>query len=643
MVDMLVTPDYGLSDIWHFNFPLKQLLSDSLRSGKFPLWTDLVGNGFPIAAEGQIGAFSPLNWIIFGVIPMPLAFSIAIVFSFLILGLGAYFFTRALRLPRPLCVAAAVFSSVNGYFIVQATHLNLLQSFSFIPWAFLFTERLLERRRRRDVLLLGMVLTQMMLVGYPQTMVNAVFLLTVYALVRSPRRIVRNGLWIAFAVIIALLLSAVQIIPLFELVSQSDTVSAAARQRFVHPLRPIRLLTVFDPFLFGDPSKGTYPHRGPGQPVFWENLVYMGIVPLALIGVWFIQLILRGRVTISRSPLTAIGAVTIISLLLSLGDSTPLGVLFKIPPFSFTRVESRFLAVTHFGLGVLGVLWLSAKKKLSMKKVVVALVVFHVVQIGWTFRRYHLFGSSEQWLEPPAIARSLPKDARVMTRHQENIWNRFAPDGGGWYGKKQELLDARSTVGANSNIIFSIRHVGVYAQQAPRRLVLIQRNMYGNDSLGQNIRRLYGVTHVLDAETGTVRVISVDAPVPDISIPVIITHVSGPEEALGRMAQNSFQPGIEALWESDRMPREDEQIVVMNRSFYPGWSAYLDEQNIPIYPVNINQQAAVIPKDAPLSSLRFVYDPWSYKIGGLISLISLGAWIVLFRKFRYNSNRVDRH
>jgi len=63
---MLVTPDYGLSDVWNFNYPLKNLLSESLKQGKIPFWTDMIGNGFPIAAEGQIGAFSPINWLVLG-------------------------------------------------------------------------------------------------------------------------------------------------------------------------------------------------------------------------------------------------------------------------------------------------------------------------------------------------------------------------------------------------------------------------------------------------------------------------------------------------------------------------------------------------------------------------------------------------
>ena len=132
---LIATPDFGLSDIWHFNYPLKNLLSESLKSGRFPLWTDMVGNGFPITAEGQVGTFSPLNWIIFGLLPMPLAFMAAIAVSFVLLFAGGYLFSRALKLSRSVGILAGLFSSLSGYFIVQMTHLNLLQSFSFIPWA----------------------------------------------------------------------------------------------------------------------------------------------------------------------------------------------------------------------------------------------------------------------------------------------------------------------------------------------------------------------------------------------------------------------------------------------------------------------------------------------------------------------------
>lgn len=113
---MLITPDYGLSDIWNFNYPLKNLLSESLKQGSVPLWTDMIGNGFPIAAEGQIGAFSPLNWFIFGLLPMPQAFAAAIFLAFLIAFTGSYLLMRKIGLPKTLSAISALFASSNGYF-----------------------------------------------------------------------------------------------------------------------------------------------------------------------------------------------------------------------------------------------------------------------------------------------------------------------------------------------------------------------------------------------------------------------------------------------------------------------------------------------------------------------------------------------
>lgn len=642
MEDLLVTPDYGLSDVWHFNYPLKYLLSESLRSGKFPLWTDLVGNGSPIAAEGQIGAFSPINWIIFGLFPMPFAFMVATLSTFFISAAGSYLFARVLGLSRTMSLVGAAFASINGYAIVQMTHLNLLQSFSFIPWAFFFLERYISSKNRRYLLWLSVMLAQMMLIGYPQTMVNTLVMLLVYSFVRSTRAFLRLMIPIGASVVLALLLSAVQILPLVELARESDTLAIAARQRFVHPLLPRHLLNIVHPFLFGDPSRGTYDFRGPGQPRFWESLLYIGFIPLLILIVVIINTLIR-RGQMKYVKMSGIIAITVLSFTLALGNVTPLRYLFKIFPLSATRVESRFLVFTHFGLAMLAAIALSRLRFfLKHRGFIVAAAALHVAQVLWVFRSYHLFDKGERWMVPPEVTRELPPSARIVTLHQEDVWNAFSPDTHGWIGEQNELVAARSTLGANSNIIFGVRQLGVYAQQYPRRQKLIQLNMYGDDVLGKHIREEFGVTHLLNAKSGEVRVVPTDLSVSDISIPSVITHVSGPEEALGRMAQESFKPGVEALWESDRISGDDEQIVVINRSFYPGWSAYLGDQKTPIYPVNINQQAVVVPKDTALLSLRFIFDPWSYKIGRIVSLVSVGLWIVLFQKFRYNNSHAHR-
>lgn len=632
---MLITPDYGLSDIWHFNYPLKNLLSESFKQGKLPLWTDMIGNGFPIAAEGQIGIFSPLNWLIFGLLPMPQAFTAAQLLTFAIAFTGSYFLIRKTGLSKALSAAGALFASFNGYFIVQLTHLNLLQSFSFIPWALLFTEKFITEKNHRSVLWLGFTLAQMILVGYPQTFINTLLILVIYSTVRNWNKKVSNFIKIMAGAVIAVLLSAIQIIPLFELVKQSAALSAAAGQRYIHPLPIKHLLSVFYPFMFGDPSKGTYPYYGRGWPIFWENLLYIGIVPLVIL---LINLINRKqKVKQKISPVyKPITAILVVSILFALGKATPVGLLFKLPPLSFTRIESRFLAFSNISLGLLagfGLIRLISKVSKNLQTIIVVIVVLlHLFQISWTFRNYHLWGSDALWLDKPETAIKLPAGSRIVSINQEKLWQDFDASHG-WQNKEETIRSSREMLGPNSNLIFGVKQLGVYVQQYPKRFDAFRHYIYGNDELGKNIRDVFGVTHVIDATSGKVEVRENFTALADVRIGRNLIKVRDMGEALGRMNQSVFDPQTDVLWEAETMPSVDEEVVVVNRSYYPGWKAFLSEKEIPVYPVNINQQAVIAPKDTEISKLAFKYDPLSYKIGGGVSGVSLIIWLVFLRRF----------
>lgn len=622
---MIVTPDYGLSDIWHFNYPLKNLLSESLKHGKLPLWTDLIGNGFPIAAEGQIGAFSPLNWIIFGLLPMPTAFMAALTASFILLFVGSYLFARSLGLSKPAGILAGLFSSLSGYFIVQMTHLNLLQSFSFIPWGFWLAEKMISTGKRKYCLWLGMILAQMILAGYPQTFFNTVVMLGVYALVRFAS--IKNLAFIGAAAVGAVFLAAVQVLPLVELVGQSDTIAAAARQRFIHPLPVKHLLTVIHPFIFGNPSRGTYPVYGENWGMFWENMFYVGILPVLAIFLAIMKRKIPSRKAISLTVVLAV------SLMLSLGKYSPISFLFKLPPLSFTRISSRFLAFSNFSLGIFGGYCLARffKNKKWSSAVILIVAILHIVQVGFTFRDYHLWVDDKRWLEPPMTAGRLPAGARIVSLGQSERWNRtFLTEG--WRKKENEYYQNRNSLDPNSNMIFGVKQLGVYAQQLSKRQEMIQRNMYGGNILGRNIRDVFGVTHIIDAKN-EFEITENKTALPDIRVGKNIIKVRNMEEALGAMNQSVFNPQTDVLWESEVMPKPDEEAVVVNRSYYPGWKAFLSGKEIKVYPVNINQQAVIVPKGTEISKLAFKYDPWSYKVGGAISGVSLIVWLMLLRRF----------
>ena len=630
---MLITPDYGLSDIWNFNYPLKNLLSESLKQGKLPLWTDMIGNGFPIGAEGQIGAFSPLNWLIFGLLPMPQAFTAALLLTFAIAFTGSYLLMKKIGLSKSLSAISALFASSNGYFIVQMTHLNLLQSFSFIPWAILFTEKLIFEKNLRPVLWLGVVLAQMVLVGYPQTFINTLLILTVYSTIRKWNKKISNFTKIAIAAMIAVLLSAVQIIPLLELVKQSDSLSTAVNQRYIHPLPIKNLLSIFYPFIFGNPSQGTFSYYGKGWPIFWENLLYVGIIPVLALIVGVIKKRISGTPKYLE-PKKAILTVFLISLIFSLGKNTPAGLLFKLPPLSFTRIESRFLAFSNISLGLLAGLFLLkilfGFSKNSQIKIVIVIACLHIFQMAWTFRNYHLWGKDEQWLKKPEIAEKLNLNSRIITINQEDLWKK-ADAYQGWEGKENMVRYAGKTLGPNSNMIFNIKQLGAYAQQYPRRFDIFRHFIYGNETPGKNIRDAFGVTHIIDASSGKIEIVENPSAMPDIWTSSRIYKVKDIGEALGRMSQPDFTLG-EILWESETVPGENEKIVVFNRSWYPGWQAYNSGQKIKMYPVNINQQAVIVPLSVSPSEITLKYDPISYKIGYAITSAAITGWIILFIK-----------
>jgi hypothetical protein len=281
---------------------------------------------------------------------------------------------------------------------------------------------------------------------------------------------------------------------------------------------------------------------------------------------------------------------------------------------------------------------LSGFSKNRRQIIVIAITFLHIFQIVWTFRDYHLWGKDELWLSQPEFTKQLGSNPKIVTTGQENLWKK-ADAYQGWEDKENTVRYAGKTMGPNSNMIFSIRQLGGYAQQYPLRFDMLRHFIYGNDSLGKNIRDVFGVTHVIDSSSGEINIMGNPGDMPEVWTSSRIYPVKNIGEALGRMAQPDFIPG-EILWESKTMPNENEKIVVINRSWYPSWKAYVNKQQIKVYPVNINQQAVIIPSSASLSEITLKYDPLSYKIGFAITSATVIGWIILFLKTKPNHDEI---
>ena len=76
---------YGDYKIQHY--PWAATLDQCLKHFSLPLWVSGIGCGFPLLAEGQVGALDPLNVVAHFLLPPDRAYSAVFVSAFFLCGL----------------------------------------------------------------------------------------------------------------------------------------------------------------------------------------------------------------------------------------------------------------------------------------------------------------------------------------------------------------------------------------------------------------------------------------------------------------------------------------------------------------------------------------------------------------------------
>ncbi len=94
---------------------------------------------------------------------------------------------------------------------------------------------------------------------------------------------------------------------------------------------------------------------------------------------------------------------------------------------------------------------------------------------------------------------------------------------------------------------------------------------------------------------------------------------------LGRMFSGKFDPKKEILLERD--PGPCDRLLFVGDSYYPGWKVYVDGRERPLLRANYMFRAVAL--DAGEHNVRFIYDPLSFKLGGLVSLLTV-CWLIVY-------------
>lgn len=309
-----------LDDLILENYQWKRFILRALAQGELPLWNPYLFAGMPFLAAGQHSALYPLS-VLYYVLPLEKAYGWFTVIQLGLAGVFMFIFMRTLGL-RPLSsLFAGVAWQLSGFMLVSVVFPMIIAAASWLPLILAMVERVIQQApalgNRPSSLpwaAVGAVAIAMMaLAGHAEMMVYTALVVVFYAAWRistvigfrnlrvDGRFLLTRVAWLAAMGVFGVALAAVQLLPMYELVTRNFR--GAGRSTFEQVLSygfPARnVLLWLMPNIFGNPAHHTYfdlftftvrPVEGPSGNTWWgikdhvEGGVYVGLITLLLAG-----------------------------------------------------------------------------------------------------------------------------------------------------------------------------------------------------------------------------------------------------------------------------------------------------------------------------------------------------------------------
>lgn len=163
-------------------FPAIAQIKQSLLAGVFPTWTPYEVGGAPLASQPSSGVFTPLALPYF-VLPLWLAPAFVKLAEVVVGIAGTIAFLRRRGVSRSGAWLAG-FVFVTSGFMVAWSNWPQTRVAALIPLLLWATDRVIDRHRARDAVVLAVVFAAMLLGGFPAVTLYALTAAGVYALVR---------------------------------------------------------------------------------------------------------------------------------------------------------------------------------------------------------------------------------------------------------------------------------------------------------------------------------------------------------------------------------------------------------------------------------------------------------------------------
>ena len=234
-------------DYWLQHYPWAYEYARCLKTGRLPYWVPSVAGGFPLVAEGQVGAYYLPHLLFYSILPFSIAYSSLIFLHVLAGGLGFYIYGRRLLFSKEAAAFTAVLFSFSSAYGGCFSNTASLKAITWLPWSLVAWEyltRLSGRHRFLWISILGAMFSQMWTAGSSQIALYAVVYLFCFWMIKEKGRFFLDFIMIN---LIGLVLSLPQWTASLELLPVSVRAAETAAFAMTNSMMPTAFIAMVYP------------------------------------------------------------------------------------------------------------------------------------------------------------------------------------------------------------------------------------------------------------------------------------------------------------------------------------------------------------------------------------------------------------
>ena len=372
---------YSGNDLSAFHLPVRAFYARCLNNGEAFDWMPSLFSGFYLTGEGQAGTYHPWHWLLYRFLPLRTAFNVELLASYPWMLMGMFWFLKRLVGRRDAALYGALVFTFSGFNMFHFVHPNPIAIVAHIPWLLLAIDVVVRDDPSWRALLaeaaIPLLTASQLLLGSPQYVwfslvaegCYAVFVLCSNRDLRIVQEITVRGLlsplgrgWVrgkkiqavnsrsilssCFTIItlkfLGLMIGSVQLVPTFDLLTDSVRQIAGTENFHTGALHPLNLLQLVGPYFLKKRVIG-------GSTL--QMGFYLGAMPLTLL-TWLIVTLRSSR---KRDYLVAsVALFGLVAFLLALGK---FGMLYHLqttmPVIGKFRVPARYTLLVHLAVATL--------------------------------------------------------------------------------------------------------------------------------------------------------------------------------------------------------------------------------------------------------------------------------------------------